>query len=62
MAKCQICGKGPLSGNNVSHAMNHTKRRWQPNIQKATVYLQGQPQRVRICTRCLRSVHKAARS
>jgi len=40
--------------------MNHTKRRWQPNVQKATIYQNGRPRRVRICTRCLRSMHKTA--
>jgi large subunit ribosomal protein L28 len=60
MARCEICGKGPRTGHNVSHAMNHTKRRWQPNVQKATIYQNGRPRRVRICTRCLRSMHKTA--
>jgi len=35
MAKvCEICGKGPLTGNNVSHAHNKTRRRWLPNLKR----------------------------
>ena len=30
---CEVTGKGPMSGNNVSHANNHTKRRFLPNLQ-----------------------------
>ena len=30
---CTVCGKGPVTGNNVSHANNRTKRRWYPNLQ-----------------------------
>ena len=39
MAKrCQLTGKGVMSGNNVSHAMNKTRRRWLPNLQTVGVY------------------------
>lgn len=54
--KCEICGKGPLSGNNVSHANNKTRRRFMPNLQYAQVNLGGTTRRVRICTRCLRTL------
>ena len=37
--KCEICGKGQVSGNNVSHANRHTKRKWNANIQ--TVRING---------------------
>jgi len=53
MAKCSICGKGPRTGNNVSHANNKTKRRWLPNIQKIRVDWEGQPRMMNVCTRCL---------
>ena len=36
--RCMITGKGPMSGNNVSHAQNKTKRRFLPNIQDTSVY------------------------
>jgi large subunit ribosomal protein L28 len=53
--KCEICGKGPLVGNNVSHAHNKSKRRWLPNLQRVRVILNGTTKRVRICTKCLKS-------
>ncbi|CAK8719607.1 MAG: 50S ribosomal protein L28 [Candidatus Electrothrix sp. AW2] len=54
--KCEICGKGPVTGNNVSHAHNKTKRRWLPNLQKVrTVTDSGQTARLLVCTRCIRS-------
>jgi len=57
MAKvCQICGKGPETGNNVSHAHNKTRRRWLPNLKRVrAVTVGGGTRRVRVCTRCLRS-------
>jgi large subunit ribosomal protein L28 len=57
MAKvCQICGKGPETGNNVSHAHNKTRRRWLPNLKRVrAVTAGGGNLRVRVCTRCLRS-------
>ncbi len=60
---CEICGKGPRAGNNVSHANNKTKRRWYPNLQNVRALVDGKPKRIRVCTRCLRSnkVQKAPR-
>jgi large subunit ribosomal protein L28 len=52
---CDICGKGPTSGNNVSHANNKTRRRWQPNLQRVRALVDGKPRRIRVCTSCLRS-------
>ncbi|PIE60067.1 MAG: 50S ribosomal protein L28 [Desulfobulbus propionicus] len=53
---CEICGKGPVTGNNVSHAHNKTRRRWMPNLQRVrTVSRTGQTVRVNVCTRCIRS-------
>ena len=60
MAKCQLCGKKPSFGNNVSHAHNLTRRMWKPNIQKATLTLDGGVSvQMKLCTKCLRSVSKA---
>jgi len=52
---CDICGKGPTSGNNVSHANNKTRRRWYPNLQPVRILVNGEPTRVRACTQCIRS-------
>lgn len=59
MAKCEICGKKPMSGNNVSFSQRHTKRKWKPNIQKATIFMDGQLKKVKVCSRCLRTATKA---
>ena len=53
--KCSVCGKGPLVGNNVSHAHNLNKRRFLPNLQKVKVELDGKVKKTYVCTRCLRS-------
>ena len=56
MAKvCDICGKKPLVGNNVSHAHNKTKKVWQPNLQTVNTVVNGQKRKVKVCTRCIRS-------
>ena len=61
-ATCEICNKGPAFGNNVSHAHNKTKRRWNPNLQKVKAVQGGSTKRINVCTRCIRSgkVVKAA--
>jgi large subunit ribosomal protein L28 len=64
MAKrCEICGKGPQFGNNVSHANNRTPRRFDPNLQSIRVQQpQGGAKRVKVCTSCIKAgkVAKAA--
>jgi large subunit ribosomal protein L28 len=51
---CYVCGKGPGSGNNVSHANNKTRRRWLPNLQTVKIVEEdGQRRRVRVCARCI---------
>jgi len=59
---CEICGKGPQSGNRVSHANNATRRKWYPNLQRVHAIIEGGRKRIRVCTRCIRSgkVVKAA--
>ncbi len=53
---CEICGKRPLRGYNVSHAHNRTKKISFPNLQKIRVMeSSGQVKRVKVCTRCIRS-------
>ena len=52
---CDVCGKGPRFGNNISHAHNVTKRRWEVNLQPVRAIINGQPKRIRACTRCIRS-------
>jgi len=53
---CYVCGKGPATGNNVSHAHNKTRRRWLPNLQPVKIQLDdGSNRRVRVCTNCIKS-------
>ena len=54
---CDICGKGPVVGNNVSHAHNKTKKVWYPNLQKVRTIDKDTKavKRIKVCTRCLRS-------
>jgi len=55
VARCEICGKGKVVGQNVSHANNRTKREIFPNLQRVKVLLEGRPRRAYVCTRCLRT-------
>ncbi|HZD04275.1 MAG TPA: 50S ribosomal protein L28 [Longimicrobiales bacterium] len=51
---CYVCGKGPRTGNNVSHANNKTKRRWLPNLQTVRIVDEsGARRRVRVCASCI---------
>ena len=50
-----ICSKHPGSGNNRSHSMVATKRRFDPNLQRVRILLDGRPTRAYVCTRCLKA-------
>ena len=54
-AVCDICGKKPGFGNNISHSHRRTRRRWNPNIQKLRAVVNGAPKRVSVCTKCLKA-------
>ncbi len=56
--KCDICGKSPMFGHNVSHSKRHTNRLWKPNVHPATITIDGKSQRLNLCTRCLRTRNK----
>ncbi len=60
--RCELCGKGPLVGNQVSHANNKPKKRTLPNLQRVRAMVDGSHRRIRVCTRCLKAgkVTKAA--
>ena len=60
--RCQLTGKGVLTGNNVSHAHNKTRRRWLPNLQSVRAMVNGSVKRIKACTNCIKSgkVQKAA--
>jgi len=52
---CEICGKKPMVGNNVSHAHNVTKRRFNPNLQRVRAISNGQVKKMVVCTSCIKS-------
>ena len=52
---CEVCAKGTLNGNSVSHSNRKTHRLWAPNVQRVRVEINGQVKRLNVCTRCLRS-------
>ena len=63
MAKvCQVTGKGPMVGNNVSHANNKTKRRFLPNLQQRRLWVESEQRyvRLRLTAAGLRKVDKVA--
>ena len=59
--RCDVCGKGPMSGNNVSHSKRHTRRRFMPNLQSVHISRAGRLVKAKVCTRCVRTQAKAAR-
>ena len=61
-ARCELCGKGPMVGNHVSHAHNKKKRRFNPNLRRVRAVVDGTPRRMRVCSKCIKSglVVKAA--
>ena len=52
---CYACGKGPAFGHSRSHSMVATKRRFNPNLQRVRVLLNGKATRAYVCTRCLKA-------
>lgn len=58
--RCQITGKGPLAGNNVSHANNKTRRRFLPNLQEKRIWLPEEKRfvKVRLTARALKTLDK----
>lgn len=53
--KCEVCGKGQVTGNNVSHSNRHTKRKWNANIQSVRIEQDGRVRKAKVCTSCIRS-------
>ncbi len=57
---CQVTGKRPMAGNNVSHANNKTKRRFIPNLQEHRFWLEGEKRfiRLRVSAKGMRTIDK----
>ena len=58
---CDICGKRPSTGNNVSHSKRRTKRRWLPNLKSVRVQAGKGVKRIKACTSCI-SAGKVAKA
>jgi len=52
---CEICGKKPMVGSNVSHAHNVTKRRFNPNLQRVRTLRDGRVKNMVVCTNCIKA-------
>ena len=55
MAKCAVCEKGAYFGNNVSHSHRRSNKMWKSNVKSVKVKVDGVPQKMYVCTSCLRS-------
>jgi large subunit ribosomal protein L28 len=53
--RCEVCGKGTIFGNTVSHAKNRTRRTWRPNLLSIKTMVAGTVMSVKVCTRCLKA-------
>jgi len=58
MAKCEVCGKTPQFGHNVSHSKRRTKRQFRPNIQRVKVMENGRLVSKYMCAKCIRTLGK----
>ena len=52
---CEICGKSPVAGRNVSHSHRVTNRVYRPNIQKITINDNGTVRKANVCTKCMKA-------
>lgn len=59
MAKCEICEKTLNYGNKLSitrsHISKRTSRTWKPNLRTVKTIIDGQPKKIKVCAKCLRS-------
>jgi len=53
--RCDVCDKGPLVGNSVSHSHIKTKKRTLPNLQSVKTLKNGKPIKMKVCTTCLKA-------
>lgn len=56
---CQICGRGKMAGNKVSHAENKSNRTFEVNLQETTIVVDGKPTKVKACTKCIKTARKS---
>lgn len=56
---CEVCGKGIMRGHKVSHAKQRTKKIFKPNLQTVRVVVDGRKRKMKVCTKCLRTLKKS---
>ena len=54
--RCEVSGRGPLSGNRRSHSMRATRRKWNVNLQKVHMIVDGKPMTVKVSARALKTL------
>ena len=54
-AVCDVCGRGPGFGMQVSHSHRRSPRRWNPNVQRVRALVKGHAKRMNVCTRCIKA-------
>ena len=59
---CEVYVKGPLSGNARSHSLRATRRRWNVNLQKVHMIVDGKPKTVKVSARALRTLKGGAKA
>lgn len=67
MAKCMVCNKSVSFGRNIRHKASgswarrapKTNRTFKPNVQKATIMVDGENVQIKVCTQCLRTMYRA---
>jgi large subunit ribosomal protein L28 len=52
---CDVCGKHPSAGRNVSHSHRVTNRIIYPNVQSVTAMVDGSPKKIKVCTKCMKA-------
>lgn len=55
---CEICGKGAMTGNKVSHSNRKASKSWQVNLQETTMEIDGKVKKVTACTKCIKTNKK----
>ena len=59
---CEFSGKKPMSGNRRSHSLRATRRKWNVNLQKVHVVVDGKPQTIKVSARALKTLKGGAKA
>lgn len=56
---CEVCGKGKMAGNKVSHSNKKSNKKWDVNLQSTTITIDDKEKKVKACTKCMKTAKKA---